>query len=173
MDTFLKIWAIVGPILTAAVSAVWARHVQEKDRAHQIELSKVARQSAIEDRNSQYSMERERIFASEIKTAFSAFLSAVHQYAEDMSTAISSKSGTNDRNPSDASKRLHEAYAAAAMVGNTTTSKACYALCSAAAHLPGSGENGKFSESAMKTFVEARQDFVAAAHTYLESLAKA
>jgi hypothetical protein len=31
-DTFLKIWAVVGPLLAAAGSALWARHLQLQDR---------------------------------------------------------------------------------------------------------------------------------------------
>lgn len=175
MDTFLKIWAIVGPILTAAVSALWARHVQTRDRDYQTDLAKIARQAAIEDRNSQHGAERERLFATEAKSAFSNFLSVVHIYVQDMATAIRDGDAANGIDTSELGRNLHVAYAAAAMVGNADTAKACYSLCSAAAGLPNSGEkkSGEFSDSATKSFVDARQELVSAVHNYLESLAEA
>ncbi|MGQ4658920.1 hypothetical protein [Lysobacter sp. F6437] len=170
MDMFLKIWAIGGPLLTAVVSALWARHVQVQDRDHQRSLTTTARQAAIEDRNAQFTAERAKIYAAEAKAAFSGLLAIAHHYAM-----------ANDQQPAnsglalaEAGTLLHERYSAAALVGNTATSVACYELCRAAARMPENvDENGVFTNEATETFTEARQRFVEAVHDYLESLAKA
>lgn len=49
MDTFLKIWAIAGPILVAGISAIWLRRTQLQDRAHELSQHQKARREALED----------------------------------------------------------------------------------------------------------------------------
>lgn len=170
MDLFLKIWAIVGPLLTAVVSALWARHIQVRDREHQANLAASSRNAAIEDRNAQFAAERAKSYAAEAKAAFSGLLAVVHHYA----MANDQKTSSNELALPEAAALLHERYSAAALVGNADTSAACYELCRAAARMPMNVDaNGVFAEDASEAFTKARQEFVATVHSYLESLAKA
>lgn len=169
VDTFLKIWAIGGPLLTAVVSALWARHVQVQDRDHQHSLTTTTRKAAIEDRNAQFAAERANNYAGEAKAAFSGLLAVAHHYA----MANDEQSAKSGLALAEAGTLLHEKYSAAALVGNAATSAACYELCRAAARMPENvGENGVFTKEASETFTQARQNFIEAVHFYLESLAK-
>lgn len=80
LDTYLKLWAVIGPLIAAAASAVWARHIQNSDRRYErtqeIEhnLHKVAiaeKQAARNERKEKY---------EELKRAFSDFMASTHEY---------------------------------------------------------------------------------------------
>lgn len=35
-DTFLNLWAVLGPLLVAVANAMWSRHIQTSDRKYEL-----------------------------------------------------------------------------------------------------------------------------------------
>ena len=112
-DTFLKVWAIVGPLLAAAVSAAWARHLQMNDRAHQDKKDEQRHERELLRAKYQAQTERQKIAYDDLKSAISAFLASSHQYALKQSEALSYPT---DKNKSDASEALDQFIAHAQII---------------------------------------------------------
>lgn len=79
-DTFIKVWAVLGPLLAAAASAVWARRIQLKDREHEHsrENERLDRTDAANRVDYTRSVQRER--HNELKKALVDFMASSHEY---------------------------------------------------------------------------------------------
>lgn len=60
-DNFLRIWAILGPLIVAAVSAVWSRRTKIKDREFEksLEMQRIERERSRETERLEYDRSRE------------------------------------------------------------------------------------------------------------------
>jgi hypothetical protein len=84
-DTFIKVWAVLGPLLAAAASAVWARRIQLKDREHEHsrELERLERADTAKQVDYARSVQHER--HNELKQSLADFMASSHEYVRKQS----------------------------------------------------------------------------------------
>jgi hypothetical protein len=79
-DIFFRIWAVAGPLLAAAASALWSRytHVKDRDFEYKQELDRERRQATIKHQQWLDTQRKEKY--NEIKTALADFMASSHEY---------------------------------------------------------------------------------------------
>lgn len=81
LDTLIKVWAILGPVGTAVLSAWWSRRNQLADRKYDIERERENRQHSLNEQEMQrLSLERERR-RDLIRETYAKFVSTSSEYA--------------------------------------------------------------------------------------------
>ena len=79
-DTVLKIWAVVGPLLTAALSAIWARRIQIQDREHQKFLQEQIRADEYRVKDMEFKLSTNHSQMSELRAAIASLLASSNSY---------------------------------------------------------------------------------------------
>lgn len=82
MEIFLQIWAILGPLLAAVVSALWSRRVQVQDRTYETEQRQIVRKNTLEDRALEFNRERTESDLKELRAAASDFLHLAGEFVD-------------------------------------------------------------------------------------------
>ena len=82
-DFVIKAWAVVGPLLTGAAGAMWARHVQKQDRVYEQSQRETARKNAIDDAQKEWARNTSDARRKELHALLSEFLAAAADFADD------------------------------------------------------------------------------------------
>src|SRR5690554_5311376 len=82
MDTFLKIWAVVGPLIVATVSTLWLRKTQLQDRAHEVDQRNLARKEALEDEERAFLRNATETEKRELRTTASEFIHCTGEFVD-------------------------------------------------------------------------------------------
>jgi hypothetical protein len=84
-DTFLKVWAIVGPLLAAVASALWSRHIQIGDREFERtrDIERGEREQTLKRQEHTDTIQKEKY--SEAKSGLADFMASSHEYVRKQS----------------------------------------------------------------------------------------
>ena len=82
-DFVIKAWAVVGPLLTGAAGAMWARHVQKQDRVYEQTQRDLARSNALEDSEKEWSRNTSDARRKELHSLVSDFLATASDFADE------------------------------------------------------------------------------------------
>ncbi len=87
-DTFVKAWALVGPILTAATAQIWTRRSALQDREFERSQEESRERRAAESNRLEWERDVGLREKAEKKDAYAAFMSSTHEYVRKQSEAI-------------------------------------------------------------------------------------
>jgi hypothetical protein len=80
LDTFLKVWAVLGPLIAAAASAMWARNIQIGDRKHE----RNREQEIFKHEETRKKQEHEHGIRlqkyNEVKSGLADFMASTHEF---------------------------------------------------------------------------------------------
>ena len=79
-DTALKIWAVIGPLLAAAISALWSRRVQTQDRQYEKDLQATVRSDEFRAREAEFRRSNTHAQMSELRVAMAHFVAATNAF---------------------------------------------------------------------------------------------
>jgi hypothetical protein len=79
-DIPLKIWAVLGPLLTAAISALWARRVQTQDREHERKIQEALRSKDLSDKAADFRRTTTHAQMAELRVAIAHFIAATNEF---------------------------------------------------------------------------------------------
>jgi len=175
MDIFLKIWAIVGPLLAATASAIWARRVQLQDRRHEDQRAQTSRLHTIDDGRISHLRATRTAARSELRSAASDFISALHEYALCATTAMRDDASDAASDAFvEARRNLNITYGKLVVLGDDELSRiATEAIGAAVALPPTSSDGGKFNDQATQRFLSAKESLISQTKLAIRSLDEA
>jgi hypothetical protein len=79
-NAFFRIWAVVGPLLAAGASALWARRNQVQDRNYETSRDSVRFERDIQSKEAEHEMQLRTESYKEIKGALANFMASTNDY---------------------------------------------------------------------------------------------
>lgn len=172
MDTFLKIWAVLGPLLAAAASAVWSRHVQVRDRDHEHtrEVERLDRADAAKDRDHARAVRLEKF--REVKNALAEFMASSHEYVRKQSEYWTDQTNEKHQAASKANDKFIYSCQVVTLLGNEDLAEVAGSLWNATIAMPKSYNvpSDTQYEERLAAYRKARSVFNDSARKYLLSL---
>lgn len=171
-DTFIKVWAVLGPLLAAAASAVWARRIQLNDREHEHsrENERLDRADAASRVDYARSVQRER--HNELKKALADFMASSHEYVRKQSEYWTDPVPDKHRAASLANDKFIYSCQIVTLLGDVELADSATTLWNATIALPKSYNTpmDKAYEEKLAVCRAARASFNERARAYLRSL---
>lgn len=171
-DTLIKVWAVLGPLFVAAVSAYWSRRVQLKDREHEHsrELERLERADAAKQFDYSRSVQHER--HNELKQALADFMASSHEYVRKQSEYWTDPVPDKHEAASLANDKFIHSCQIVTLLGDTELAESATALWNATIALPKSYNTpiDKAYEEKLAVYRAARASFNEQARAYLRSL---
>lgn len=169
----LGIWAVVGPLLAAAVSQVWNRKIKVKDREYE-----ASRQDIMADRAADVEIDkkkREQLLSryEEMKDVCVRFLFGAHEYFLKISDYLKTPTDKELRTAAvEAREGFSRSYQEVGLLGNNEISNEATKVWNTAIELSESYSIPKKPECVefVRQYYEARNEFVVAAKKYLSEL---
>lgn len=173
MDTFLKVWAILGPLLAAAGAAIWTRAVQITDRKWNEQREARVRAEALQEKEGERARSDLRERHNELKHAIVEFLAATFDYVRKESEHISNTANQElHRLAIDANSRLTSSCQLVVLMLDNDTGNLAIALSNATTSVIINYNVNPMPpeyEQKLAVYRQARNEFVAAARVYLET----
>ena len=168
-DSLLKLWAVIGPLLAAAASAVWSRHTLKQDRQYDDAREKetLARDLASQDRA--YLRLKAENQASDLKNAITDFLSSTHEYVRKESLSRTNSTPESIAISVSAYDRLSSAGQAVIVLADDELEEATTEFWNATSEAPRSYTNPADDPyiAAITRYRKARHEFTRQAKRYL------
>lgn len=170
-DYLLRIWAVVGPLFAAGISAIWSRRNQVQDRLYQ------ASQEAEKDRK--ISDENKRIRAEEarqqkylqLREACIEFMASSHEYVRKQSEYLTQLTPELQQYASEANDRFITSNQKLILLGDAQLTEASIAFWNATIAIPKSYriEADAAYQAKLATYQTSRTEFNQAAKNQLRS----
>jgi hypothetical protein len=133
----LKIWAVLGPLIAAGISAVWARRIQVQDRAYEQSRYKQSRAESLEDRQLEFQRSTLHAHKAELRVAIAQFIAASDDF---MLACIENKSSRHtaetQARESESIALMSANYQNVALLGTSNIAKAATQVLNFAADFP-------------------------------------
>ena len=172
VDTYLKIWAVVGPLLAAGASALWARMTQVKDRDFNVqqELDKEKRQELLKRQEKHETLRKEKY--DEIKVGLASFMTSSHEYVRKQSLYVTDPSPEKLKAASEANDKFIYSCQIVILLGDDKLANSAVQFWNATLAIPKSYSIAIDDEyeSKLKVYREARMLFNQQARNYLNSI---
>lgn len=172
LDTFIKVWAVLGPLLAAAASAVWSRRIQLNDREneHSRELERMVHADAAKRVDYARSVQHER--HNELKQALADFMASSHEYVRKQSEYWTDPVPDKHKAASHANDKFIYSCQIVTLLGNAELTESATTLWNATIALPKSYNTpmDKAYEEKLAVCRAARSSFNEQARAYLRSL---
>jgi len=88
LDTLIKVWAVLGPLIAATVSTMWSRHIQNSDRQFDLEREKEREAKERDKREQEYERQLRLKKYEELKAALADCMSSSYEYVKKQSEYI-------------------------------------------------------------------------------------
>ena len=172
MDSYLKIWAVVGPLLAAGISALWSRMTQVKDRDFNVnqELEKGKRQELLNQQEKNQALRKEKY--DEIKMGLASFMTSSHEYARKQSEYITDPSQEKHKAASEANDKFIYSCQIVILLGDDNLANSATQFWNATLAIP-KAYNIPIDteyERKLKVYKEARMLFNQQARNYLNNI---
>jgi hypothetical protein len=136
-DVALKIWAVIGPLIAASASAVWARRIQIQDRQYDRKQQELARSQSLEDRHLEFQRSTLHSHKSELRAAIAQFVSATNEFLMACGDNRSeSRSAETQRREIEASGKMNAHYQNVILLGTDEIAKCATQLLNLAVDYP-------------------------------------
>jgi len=172
MDTYLKIWAVIGPLLAAGISALWSRTTQIKDRDFNIkqEIEKEKRQESLKWQEKNEALRKEKY--DEIKMGLASFMTSSHEYVRKQSEYITDPSQEKHKAASEANDKFVYSCQIVILLGGDDLANSATQFWNATLAIPKSYNIPIDTEyeGKLKVYKEARMLFNKQARIFLDSV---
>lgn len=160
---WLKVWAVVGPLLTAAASAVWTRYVQRKDREDAVALDREKRDWDAVERSRQHSRDAALAQKAELRAAATRFFACCSTYSNRAGLWLLDAVPVTDAVVFESSEALTNAFSAVMMLADVDLQKKAIALSNATLRMSSVVQENATEEQEQirDNFQRARLQFVA------------
>jgi tRNA nucleotidyltransferase/poly(A) polymerase len=172
LDTLLKIWAVLGPLLAAAASAIWLRYVQTADREfeHSGEQERAVRERErrYEEHNRQLRVQK----YNEVKAGLADFMASSHEYVRKQSEYITTPLPERHQSASSANDKFVYSFQIVTLLGNSAIASNALDLWNATLVVPKSYNlpiDAQYEEK-LRVYRNVRAVFNDAARAYLQEL---
>lgn len=172
INTVLQIWAVVGPLIAAAASAIWSRHNQIQDREY--ENDKDIRKEELE--KEKYALdeirERNKSHYEEVKQGLIEFMSSSHEYVSKRSDYLTNATQEDKIIAGEAYDKFIRSQQVVILLGDNNLANKSIAFWNATVSIPRSNSlsmDDTFKEK-LETYRAARQEFTESAKIFLQSL---
>jgi hypothetical protein len=171
-DNFLKVWAVLGPLLAAAASALWSRYTRIKDRDFELkqELDREKRQLILKDQEQSEAQRKEKY--NEVKAVLADFMASSHEYVRKQSEYLSNPTAELHQAASTANDKFIFSGQVVTLLGNDVLANSVIQLWNATLTMPKS-YNVKVDadyEEKLRVYKEMRAIFNEQARTFLLKL---
>ena len=122
-DYVLRVWAVIGPLLAGAVSAVWSRHNQIQDRDYQNNQHSDKEEKKAEESKVIRAEESSRKKHEELKDACIEFMISSHEYVKKQSEYLTEESPELHDHAREAHDRLISSSQRIILLGNEKLSR--------------------------------------------------
>ena len=183
LSTLLKVWAVLGPLLAGAASAVWSRRnrlqdreyenslkIENRDHEHSLELELLARSDTTKNTEHLRTLQAEKY--NEIKCAIADFMGSSSEYVRKQSDYWTDQTPDKHQAASQANDKFVYSCQLVILLGDELLAEAAIALSNAALAIPKSYNTPITSEYEQKLVMyrNARTEFTNQARKYLSSV---
>lgn len=167
-ESLLKLWAVLGPLLTAVVGALWARHLRVSDREHETarEEARLNREEALKLR--EHRMLEHATLHSELRNAIAAFMAASHEFVRKTTDSLNNPTPESKLAATQANDKFTQSGQEVILLGNDDLESATIELWNAAIAIPKHYQlaDDQYEEK-LARYKTARTKFNAAAKAFL------
>lgn len=171
-DTFFRVWAVLGPLLAAAASAVWSRRVQVQDREHEHsrDVERLDRTDAAKKVDHLRTVRLEKY--NETKGAIADFMASSHEYVRKQSDYMTDPIPNKHQSASLANDKFVYSCQLVMLLGDEQLSGSATALWNATITIPKSYSTpiDQSYEQKLAIYRSVRVAFNEQARNYLRSL---
>lgn len=175
LDTLLKVWAVLGPLVAAGVSAWWSRRnqVNDRDYGHSLEMERLDRADTARILDHQRAVRTERHNA--IKESLADFMASSHEYVRKQSDWLANPIPEKHQAASQATDTFTYSSQGVILLGDEQLADKAVELWNATLKIPKSYKTpiNEQYEQDLDAYKLARADFNTHARRYLDSLAQA
>ena len=168
-DTAIKIWAVAGPLIGAAISAWWNRRVQLQDRAREDEKDMRIRSYAEKDKENDHKRSISVDNINRLKLAYAEFVASANEYALHSSANINSPSKEFSLVAQQALAKLNYNYHLLTLISNQDLSDMATDVLNLSLEL-GSTHNEEESAELREQFKNTKFQLVSVARNYMSEL---
>lgn len=171
-DIFLKVWAIVGPLIAAVASALWSRYIQNGDRNWEHTRDKVRqdreREARIQEHNNTIRKEK----YAEVKSGLADFLTSSNEYVRKMSDYMTNPLPERHQAATAANDKFAYSCQIVKLLGNDQISNAATAFWNATFAIPisYSAPQPQDYEEKLHVFRNAQSAFTELAREFLRQM---
>jgi len=172
-DIFFRIWAVVGPLLAAAVSAWWSRriHIQDRDYQRQQELDRESRQASKEHQEQLIAQRKEKY--NEVKAALVDYMASSQDFLAKVTESIAFPSTETRQALSIAREKFSISQQIVILLGNNALVSSSIELWNAVNNMPIYSPNTPLQEDyaeKVENHQNVRAIFIQQAREFLSSL---
>lgn len=135
-DYALRVWAVAGPLLAGAVSAIWSRRNQIQDRDYQNNLQEKRENRLAEESKRIRIEEAKRKRHAELRDACIEFMASSHEYVRKQSEYLTRVTPELHDHAREANDRFTNSNQKLILLGNTELSEASISFWNAAIAMP-------------------------------------
>lgn len=170
-DYVLTIWAVVGPLLAAGISAIWSRRNQVQDRSYQASLeAEKGRKISDENKRIRDEEARQQKYL-QLREACIEFMASSHEYVRKQSEYLSQLTPELQRYASEANDRFTYSNQKLILLGDDQLTEASIAFWNATIAIPKSYRTAmdEAYQAKLATYQTSRTEFNQAAKNQLRS----
>ena len=174
-DYVLRVWAVAGPLLAGAVSAIWSRRNQVQDRNYQNKLQSKKEEKQAEENKRIRSEDARLMKHAELKDACIEFMASSHEYVRKQSEFCTHPSSALQDHAREANDRFVLSNQKVILLGNEELLTASITFWNATIAIPKSYSVPADEEynTKLRTYQTARSGFNLAAKSQLGALGNA
>ena len=135
-DHALRVWAVAGPLLAGAISAVWSRRNQVQDREYQNNLQEKKENRLAEESKRVRIEEEKRKQHSELRDACIEFMASSHEYVRKQSEYLTRLTPELHDYAREANDRFINSNQKLILLGNAELSQASISFWNATIAVP-------------------------------------
>lgn len=173
-DYVLRVWAVAGPLLAGAVSAIWSRRNQVQDRDYQNILQSDREEKQAEESKRIRAEESRRKKYDELKDACIEFMTSSYEYVRKQSEYLTEKTSEIHDHAREANDRFINGNQKVILLGNEELSRVSITFWNTTIAIPKSYKipiNEEYTTN-LDAYKSARTKFNSAAKCQLEELEK-
>lgn len=172
LDAFLKIWAVIGPLIAAVASTMWSRHIQTSDREFELVRDKDREVKERYARDQEYERQIRMQKHDEVKVALADFMASSHEYVRKQSEYLTNPLLDRHQSATAANDKFVYSHQIVTLLGNDALVGKALEFWNATLTIPKSYNTPLTDdyEEKLRVYRSSRAEFNDVARSYLAEL---